>query len=127
MMKVYLFKRKHGRVTHGVYTRHASMGIFELDRLFGGGLYIFCTGKTGSGPGVLSEIVMSTGHVTCRKCLKEMKKQNISVDKIPNNEVWPPNKLRKLGPPRAISGVPGAAVLFALSDMTDRGDRRYGQ
>ena len=105
-MKVYLFKRQHGRVTHAVISRHAPLGMFELDRIFGGGFIILCTGKTGSGSGVLSEVTMSTGHVTCKKCLTKIRPMGGRIASIPARECWPPKHLRELGQPRFL-GIPG--------------------
>lgn len=105
-MKVYLFQRKRSRVTHAVTTRKQSLGMYELDRLFGGGLYFYCSGKPGEGAGVLSACQMSNGHVTCKRCLAKMKRRKIKISKKPKHEAWPPEVVVEGRNPTCL-GVPG--------------------
>lgn len=98
--KVYLAKWHQGRLTHAVMPKHATMGSFELDRIFGGGFKVLC-GKPAVGKTTLSEVPMLVSHVTCRKCLKV-----IGPAPVPEDEVWPPESTRPLDNPR-ILGIPG--------------------
>jgi len=97
-MKVYLFRRKNSKVVHAVKTKWASMGDFELDRIFGGGMKIPC-GQPTEGDGVLSEIPMATHYVSCMGC-----RQNLKITKPVKS--WKLKHERKLDRPR-ILGIPG--------------------
>lgn len=102
MKTVYLFQRKSSKVTHAVETKHASLGTFELDRLFGGGFTMPC-GRPCTGKGVLSENPMSVYWVTCKQCRWVLR---IGNGIPPKAECWPPKILRQLDRPR-ILGIPG--------------------
>lgn len=106
-MKVYLFQRHRSNTTHAVVTRYKSLGYFEMDRVFGGGFVVRCTGKLGEGKGVLSEVPRSTGNVTCKRCLKSLKHDRIRIDKVPKKESWPPKVTRVLDPHTRFLGIPG--------------------
>lgn len=109
MTKFYLFQDAVSKETHGVETRWASMGTFELDRLFGGGFSVLCGRKAG-GAGVLSETLRNPGHITCKGCFAALKKRKVAVKQPPKSDVWPPETVRELDVPR-ILGIPGAAHL----------------
>ena len=105
-MKVYLFTRKHSRVTHAIVTTMTSLGSFELDRLFGRGFRFLCTGKRGEGLGTLSECPMTTSHVTCKKCIRKIKQKGMSLEGPLTEESWPPKAVRPMKRPTFL-GVPG--------------------
>ena len=104
MEKFYLFQNKYSKITHAIETEWDSLGMFELDRVFAGKFFVLC-GRKAEGAGILSQVPMDPAHTTCKKCLMQLRRRRIEVDREPEG-IWPPKLLRKLDRPR-ILGIPG--------------------
>ena len=101
LRRCYLFQRKDSDIVHAVYTKHASLGSFETDCLFGGGFRIGC-GEKAEGAGTLSESLMSVKWVTCEKCLAVM-----GPPRENEEECWPPKSVRPMDNRPRMLEIPG--------------------